>query len=72
MVRVEKVFKEKEYHEKIGQSPNLSNLEQDLNIIKTSFTKFPIRNTLAVFGLFTILYIGFKVSKKFAIITKNL
>lgn len=66
-----KVFKEKDYQ---GDIPDptiqledflISGLEGLRANVIESAKKFPIRNTLAVIGFLTVLYIGFKVGRKF-------
>ena len=66
-----KVFKEKEYQPDESDTPPIleeiliSGLEGLRSSVVESVKKFPIRNTLAVIGFITVLYIGFKVSRKF-------
>lgn len=78
MVRVEKILKEKDY-KKVNQVPNptsknssLNGLLDDLNIVITGMQQFPIRNSLAIIGAAALLYIGFKISRKFGSIRSNL
>jgi len=78
MVRVEKVFKEKDYNSQ-QQTPNFPRpatnfrgLKDDLNSLVTVINKAPVRNTLTIIGVLAVLYIGFKLTRKFVKIRESL
>lgn len=82
------VFKEKEYRQAQEQAPqapslndfpsinlsglNLAGITDDFSAVVTALQQFPVRSSLTLVGALTLLYIGFKLSKKFGIIKSNL
>lgn len=50
----------------------LAGLKSDFNEVVAASKKFPVRSTLTIIGLITVLYIGFKISRSFVKITNRL
>ena len=68
------VFKEKEYQPNPKDNTplleeflisGLEGLRSDFGSVIEASRKFPVRSTLTVIGFITVLYIGFKVGRKF-------
>lgn len=83
MVRVNKVFKEKDYRKTVGptyvgipksgaQTLNFEGLPEDLSSVIVAMKYFPFKSALTLIGALTVLYIGFKVTRKFGSIKANL
>jgi hypothetical protein len=85
MVRVEKVFKEKEYRKTVeppqtstppAETPipplNFEGLSEDVGSVLVAMRQFPFKSALTIIGALTVLYIGFKVTRKFGSIKANL
>lgn len=81
MTRVDKIFKEKEYRKQFvsnfkevsSASPiNLGGLKNDFGNVLVAVKSFPFKSALSVLGFLTLLYIGFKISKKFVNIKSRL
>jgi hypothetical protein len=84
MVRVNKVFKEKEYRKTVEPPPqavmpksmphplNFEGLPEDLSSVIAAIKYFPLKSALTLIGALTVLYIGFKVTRKFGSIKANL
>lgn len=74
MVRIDKVFKEKDYLKNSGGNFNSNRLSGlgEVNSILNLMSQAPIRSALLIVGLLVILYTTFKLTKKFDIIKENL
>lgn len=66
------IFKEKDYKAPPTDQPSLDDiflgiegLQSDFGNVIEAAKKFPVRSTLTVIGFITVLYIGFKVGRKF-------
>lgn len=74
MIRVDKVFKAKEYAQGISGAAEAFNplrnapfngVMDDVRAVKNAVTSFPYRSALTVAGLIVLMYITFKVGTKF-------
>ena len=50
----------------------ISGLKSDFGDVVEASKKFPIRSTLTLIGVITVVYIGFRISRSFVMIKKRL
>jgi len=72
-----KVFKESEYYSNINYNHTtgddiFNGINSDFGIAIDAIKEFPIRSALTAIGFMTVMYIGFKVAKKFGMIKARL